>query len=173
MPLRRLAPFIAFLVALLLVRLAAPAEAQRTDTLAVAPGSRLRIATQAASAPFSASLVEQMAGGIVVGDCRACGADSTIRWSDLRAVEVRNGRRHGGRSALVGAGIGVLAGTLIAAVAVHQDTQSCKSTHEDFCGLAVLAIPAVALTGGAVGLLAGLVIGTERWERVWPAAPRR
>jgi len=158
-------------LSLAFVLAAAPAfaHAQSPDTLAVTSGARLRIATRATPAPFAATLLRQTRAGLVVDPpCATCTADSTIAWSALRVVDVRAGRQHGMKSALVGAGVGLLAGTVIAAVAVHQDTQNCKTTHEDFCGLAVLAIPAVALTGGAVGLVTGLAIGTQRWERVWP-----
>ena len=159
-----------FLLALVAV---VPLGAQSVDTLAVAPGARLRIAARTVPAPFVATLRRQTRDGLVVDPpCVSCAADSTIAWGALQTVDVRAGRRHGMKSALVGAGIGVLAGTLIAAVAVHQDTQDCKSNGEDFCGLVVLAVPAVALTGGAVGLVTGLAVGTQRWDRVWPREGR-
>lgn len=152
---------------------AASLEAQSVDTLAVAPGRTLRITAGSGAGPFTTVLRRQTTLGLVVDPpCMACAADSTIAWSALRTVDVSAGRQHGMKSALVGAGIGALVGTLIAAVAVHQDTQDCKSSSEDFCGLVVLAIPAVALTGSAVGLITGLAVGTKRWERVWPLAPR-
>jgi hypothetical protein len=155
-------------ILLVLVLAAVPLGAQTVDTLAVAPGARLRIATRAASAPFTATLLRQTRDGLVVDPpCATCAGDSTITWSALQTVDVRAGRRHGMKGALVGAGVGLLAGTLIAVVSVHQDTQDCKSNGEDFCGLAVLAIPAVGLTGGAVGLITGLAVGTQRWDRVW------
>lgn len=162
-------------LSLLLALLAAtPAVAQRVDTLAVAPGAKLRIATPTGSDPLTAVLQRQTAAGLVLDRrCQACAADSTIAWSEVRSVDVRAGRRHGVKSALVGAGVGLLAGTLIGAVAVHQDIQNCTSQGGDFCGLVVLAIPVIALTGAAGGLVTGLAIGTERWDRVWPAAPRR
>jgi hypothetical protein len=157
-------------LALVLALAAAPvfAHAQSVDTLAVAPGARLRIATRTAPVPFGATLVHQTRDGLVVDPpCATCTGDSMIAWSALQTVDVRAGRRHGVKGALVGTGIGLLAGTLIAAVAVHQDTQDCKSNGEEFCGLVVLAIPAIALTGGAVGLVTGFAVGTQRWERVW------
>ena len=161
---------ITFLLALFV---AVPLGAQSVDTLAVAPGARLRIAARTAPAPFVATLLRQTRDGLVVDPpCAACAADSTVAWSALQTVDVRAGRRHGMKAALIGAGTGLVIGTLVAAVAVHQDTQDCKSSGEDFCGLVVLAVPAVALTGGAVGLLTGLGVGTQRWDRAWPRGSR-
>jgi hypothetical protein len=163
-----------FSLALALTLAAAPLGAQSPDTLAVAPGKTLRITASPGTGPFTAVLRRQTALGLVVDPrCATCATDSTVAWSTLRIVDVRAGRRHGLKGALVGAGAGLVVGTLIAAVAVHQDTQDCKRNGEDFCGLAVLAIPVVALTGSAVGLVTGLAVGTERWERVWPMTPRR
>jgi len=155
-------------LALVLAAVPALAQAQSVDTLAVAPGRTLRITADPATSRFTTVFRRQTAVGLVVDPpCAACAADSTIAWSALHVVDVRAGRRHGMKSALIGAGAGLVIGTLVAAVAVHQDTQDCKSNGEDFCGLVVLAIPAVALTGGAVGLVTGLAVGTPRWDRVW------
>jgi hypothetical protein len=160
--------------ALLLLLTATPLAAQSVDTLAVAPGATLRIVTRASTDPLTTTLRRQTTTGLVVDPrCKTCVGDSAIVWTALQTVDVRAGRRHGMKSALVGAGVGLLAGTLIGAVAIHQDTQDCKSNGEDFCGLVVLALPAISATGLVVGLGTGLAIGTQRWERVWPVAPRR
>jgi hypothetical protein len=159
---------------LLFAFLSTPLSAQSVDTLAVAPGATLRIVTRASTDPLTTILRRQTSAGLVVDSrCKTCVVDSTIVWSAVQTVDVRAGRRHGVKSALVGAGVGLLAGTLIGAVGVHQSLQDCKSNGEDFCGLVVIALPVISATGMVVGLGTGLAIGTQRWERVWPVAPRR
>jgi hypothetical protein len=55
-----------FSLALMLAAAPAFAHAQSVDTLAVAPGARLRIATHATSAPFATTLLRQTRDGLVV-----------------------------------------------------------------------------------------------------------
>src|SRR5881397_977761 len=108
---------LAFVSAVLAVLSSAPARAQSVDTLAIAPGSRLRIATWYDTVPVPAILRCQTRDGLALdGACRACRADSIITWSELQSVDVYTTYPNGVVSGIIGAGQGFLLGTLIGLV---------------------------------------------------------
>jgi hypothetical protein len=150
---------------------AAPVAAQSADTLAVPAGTELHIATRSRRGSVSGTLRHQTSDGFVLSrDCRSCAADSIISWSDLQTVDARIGRTHSAKSALVGAGLGLAAGTVIGALVTRRDVASCeRQPQHEMCGLAVLMVPVGSLIGLVNGLITGVSIGTERWVPIWPS----
>jgi hypothetical protein len=150
---------------------ATPLAAQSVDTLAVMPGSLLRVTTHTGSRLPVATITRQTPDSLVLFlECRACSmTDSAVLWRDLRSVDRYAGRNHA-RGALIGTGIGVLAGTVIGAAVAKMATNDCQG---DLCGLNALAVPLGSIIGLVGGVTIGAIVGTDRWIRVWPNAPNR
>jgi hypothetical protein len=164
--LRRFAVLLSFLAT-------APAAAQSVDTLAVMPGARLRVTARTGDRFPIATLSRQTSDSLVVFfECRSCSiGDSAIVRRDVRRVERYAGRNHW-RGALKGMGLGLLAGTVIGAVAAKVAINGCAPS-DDLCGLNVLLAPIGSVIGMVGGGTLGAISGTERWVRVWPDTPNR
>jgi hypothetical protein len=150
---------------------ATPLAAQSVDTLAVAPGSLLRVTTRAGARLPVVTITRQTPDSLVLFlECRSCSmSDSAVAWRDLRSVERYAGRNHG-RGALIGTGIGVLVGTVVGVVVAKIAIDDCEG---DLCGLNALAAPLGSIIGAVGGVTIGAIVGTDRWVRVWPNAPNR
>jgi hypothetical protein len=132
-------------------------EDKRSGGLAPLPGSRLRLTAPSESTkPIVGTLVEVTDREIVLSLAES--ARKAIARTDVTRLERSEGRkRHAGKGALIGAGIGVA--TLVAMAAFDDSEEG--STEE---GLAFAAIfGAVGAAGGAV---VGALITTERWSEV-------
>jgi hypothetical protein len=164
-----------FRVSLLLALLvAAPVAAQHVDTLAVAPGSRLRVTTHTGARLPTGSLTRQTPDSLFLFlECRTCSmSDSAVAWHELRTVERYAGRSHG-KGALIGMGIGLLAGTAVGAIGAKSASNDCLKEGGDFCGLSALLVPIGSVIGLVGGVVVGAIVGTDRWVRVWPDTPNR
>jgi len=151
-------------LALVLALIPAPVVAQSIDTLIVAPQAHLRVTTRTGPRLPIGTIIRQTPDSLVLFlTCRTCMRDTTLAWRDLGSVERYAGRRHG-RGALVGAGYGLLAGTVFGAIVAKAAINDCRG--QDMCGLNALAVPFGSAVGVASGTVLGLVIGTDRWESV-------
>jgi hypothetical protein len=164
---------LAALASLLATAPLAAQQVDRVDTLAVAPGSRLRATTRAGARLKASSFTRQTPDSLVLSfECESCMvSESAVAWSDLRRVE-RYAGRSSGRGALVGVGVGLLAGTVVGAVGARMAINDCAKLGNDFCGLNALLVPVGSVIGIVGGAVIGAVIGRDRWVRVWPNAPR-
>jgi hypothetical protein len=155
---------LALLLALVLALIPAPVVAQSIDTLIVAPQAHLRVTTRAGARLPIGAITRQTPDSLVLFlMCRTCMRDTTLAWRDLSSIERYAGRRHG-RGALVGAGYGLLAGTMLGAIVAKAALNDCRG--QDLCGLNALAVPFGSAVGFTSGTVLGLIIGTDRWERV-------
>ncbi|MEO7711294.1 MAG: hypothetical protein ABIV10_00060 [Gemmatimonadaceae bacterium] len=89
--------------------------------------------------------------------------DTVMALSHVSLVE-SGVRRHTAGSAFKGMGLGLLAGSLLGALAAGASSQGCTG---EMCTLSILLIPAGAAVGGAGGLLVGAIRTTSTWEIVW------
>jgi len=171
--LTRFAFVFAFLVSCAL-SFAAPLAAQSSDTLAIAPGSRLRIATWYDTVPAPALLRRQTRDGLALdGACGACRADSIITWNELQSVDVYTTRPHGVVNGIVGAGQGFLLGTLIGFVTTFASIKLCTaSNNSENCEMLVLVLPAASAAGATIGAVMGMRGEDEGWVPVWPKSRR-
>lgn len=160
-------------LALLLTLVATPVRAQSPDTLAVASGVRLRIATRWTPAPLAATLLHQTRDGLVVAThCRDCAIDSVIAWRDLQRVDVRIRSGPSAKWTVLGAGAGLVAGTAVGFLAAMINGRVCVASN-DACEAGLLLIPAGSIVGVISGVLIGRRVDSARWVPVWPPAPRR
>lgn len=86
----------------------------------------------------------------------------TIPLASISGMEVRNGKNRG-KGALIGAGIGVLVGGILAPLTSHSESCDCDAslTEASTTGEAVLL---GALVGGSIGGLVGaFVLAPYRW----------
>jgi hypothetical protein len=87
------------------------------------------------------------------------GPPATISTSDLARMEISRTKNHAGKGALIGAGIGAMAGFLAIAT---SDADAGD----------ILGVTAFTAGGGAFwGVLIGLLIRTEEWEAVPMPSP--
>ena len=95
------------------------------------------------------------------GKMGAASSDTTrLALSSVRRLDVWQGRSHlrgAFKGFLIGIGSGLVAGGAVA-WAGRNEPES----------MSVLAIPALGVTGATVGTLAGVVIGSARWQRLRP-----
>jgi hypothetical protein len=138
-------------------------EAQRT--VALAPGSKVRIRSQGDAKWRVGRLTGIAPDTIRLQSCDSCSVDA-YPLTSLSAIQVSMGRiRHGltiGRGAFYGTFIGLGSGWLYA----WQRTRGCKG---DLCGLDYLAVPFF----GAGGLVIGSAIGSAFRYDDWRPAPIR
>jgi hypothetical protein len=133
-------------------------EDKRSGGLAPLPGLRLRVTAPSESTkPIVGTLVEVTDREIVLSLAES--ARKAIARTDVTRLERSEGRkRHAGKGALIGAGIGV---ATIVAMGAFDDSEGEGSMEE---GLAFGAIFGAA--GAAAGAIVGGLIRTERWSEL-------
>lgn len=143
-----------------------PAVAGTADVEGVAPGARVRIRLDDASArvrgerTLTGRLLETGPDRLVLASERE-GQRIVVPRGAIERLDVSHGRGHRGRSALKGFGIGAGLGVVVFGIGA----MTCDRESFDCFGPAVgLMLGAPAL--GAAGAAVGAATGSERWEPV-------
>jgi hypothetical protein len=159
-----------FLIALVCFTWPAAAVAQLTAPrwIPVDSSRPLRVELRS-GALVQGHMVRQTAESLAVRVAdRDTAADQVLHVRDIATVAAPV-RRHSGRSALKGLGIGVLIGTAVGTVAAVIENGKCQNTipRSDMCGMSILYVPAGAIVGGLTGTFIGAARTHEEWEPVW------
>jgi hypothetical protein len=162
-------------MATVLLAIPASMNAQLAASAHVAVGAPLRI-VRSTGLSEDALYVGQSATSLQTRyDCGAgCDRVFATSWSELSLVEVRVQHGHSAQRAILGGLIGgagawaLLVGT--AEVLLRSGAANCQWDHGSCPGLAMaVALPAIVITGTAVGATVGWRHQSESWERAWPA----
>ena len=156
----------ALVVSLALACIAQDVSAQvRTtgSTVALVPGSRVRVKAPTLVAPLVANFLEQRGDTLVfIEDGRGRGLWSfgigQIERLEITAGESGRNKRPIAKGAVIGAGVGLALGILFAAVAEPSD--STKEYSKALSGLAGAGV------GAGVGAYFGSRVKAERWVNV-------
>jgi len=139
------------------------------DSLAI--GARVRAITSLDSVRIEGFVRAASLDTVRIGECKQCDPGTPIPLSTLRTLEVER-RRHkvtvGATIADMGIGalLGVVAGGATGWVWAYYDVH--QPNCGDSCGLSWLAVPYLAIAGGAVGLVGGGVVGlSAHHESYW------
>jgi hypothetical protein len=92
------------------------------------------------------------------------GAQAMFLLRDVESVALPIYVRSAG-SAFQGLGLGILGGGIVGGVISAMSQRRC---HVDGCELSIVAVPAFALLGGFMGLMAGSSHTTTEWTPIWP-----
>lgn len=150
-----------------------PGQSQIASDYRVAVGTPLRVTPVQGPQRVAQFDAESAEGLRLRFRCEyGCDSLSTMRWSDLRRVDVQVRGPGSPKRAMLGGLIGGIATYLLMlGVASHSDCHfdagSCDSL-----GLAIAA-PAIAGGGALLGAIAGWTSARDRWEPVWPSGARR
>lgn len=149
---------------LLLACIGAPsAEIEAQDPLPVTAGERVRVTTESGATHWGR--VGAVAPGWLTLQGGENGQDLTVPITSVRKLDVTRGQKsNGGVGLLVGAGVGVIAATLMCAGRRCNEYDSGPSQTPG-------AVLVLGLGGGLVGGIIGAVIRTDRWEEV-PVRPQ-
>ncbi|CAN5915653.1 hypothetical protein BH11GEM2_BH11GEM2_04610 [soil metagenome] len=160
---------VAALVALSLLGARARAQAvpQGSPTEHVDSGAVLRVTTRDGAVVQGPLVTWSALGVTLAGRERDGTSPSSLRFSDVQAVEVRSVSRRTGQGALTGFAAAVVFGLV--------ETVGCFSTYgdrrENFCGLGFVVTPILGVIGAVAGAGIGAMLHAESWQHV-PLAPR-
>jgi len=140
------------------------------DSLRLRAGQRVRLSTRTASVPTTGTLLSVLGDTLLFRSDRDGGAQTIVR-SDLATLDTSKGSRDVGpgafASAIMGLGVGVLAGALVSKVITSRDRAQNRCPDGD-CGFSeIITIPA----GGVLGFAVGGVIGSQLRAEGWAAVP--
>ena len=114
---------------------------------------------------------EQLVVRVAAGDT---GAHTLIPLREVETVATSTYVRSGSTAAR-GFFFGMFGGAILGGIVAGREYNSCvrSGKGDGMCGMANLAVPALAIVGGFVGLMAGSSQTTAQWSPIWPSAPPR
>lgn len=144
--------------------------AAQTEVSPVLIDSRIRVTTHSAPGLESVGTFDSWDGSSL----ELSGANlapQTIPLSDLAKLEISRGKKgHWGKGALIGTGLGLVAGIIAARidqVEIDDSNWLFAGSEEQLEPISDAAIVFVStVTGAALGGIIGALIKTERWEEV-------
>lgn len=140
--------------------LLATAQERPAVRIPIRLGDSLRVITLNGTA-MEGTLLRQSGDSLTL-QVATPGATAERSFASAGVATVEAWRRH--RSAIKGLGLGLLAGAAAGGVLAASSQSGCTG---DMCGMAIIAVPIMALGGGAVGLVAGGLHTTASWEMMW------
>jgi hypothetical protein len=139
----------------------------------VVPGARARLVTATSDTSQTGTISDVRPDGF--GFRREGQADNTpVGFASLTQLEIGQGRH---ANPLLGLAIGAAAGAGIGAIAgaaTYRNSNPCPAGGQSFCFGSITtqgedaALGAIlgAVGGGAIGLVTGFIVHTERWRKV-------
>jgi hypothetical protein len=163
--------------AALLLLLPAALAGQDSLSLALAPGTRVRVTTVCLTVDSAVTVLRRQVATVVasrsdrlvlapVGRARDT---VSVGLADVTLLEVSQGRRrHTGKGVAVGAGVGAATGVVFTALA----NKRCEG--DDWCIVGNIGRGVAIVSGGVIGAMGGALVGgvigathvTERWRTV-------
>jgi hypothetical protein len=153
-----------------LIGLALATSLSAQDSLHLREGQRVRVSTRMTRMPGTGTVIAFRNDTLVFRADRDGGAQTIVR-GDLATLDTSKGSRNVGPGAfggaIIGLGVGALAGALVSKLTTSRD-QAQNRCPDGVCGLSeLITIPA----GGVVGFAVGGVIGSQLNAEGWAAVP--